>query len=590
MHYAFAHRIFRTLAAASCLATVAAAAQSNSDSELNQTTPRPTGAAVFQSRGIQNPLADPGKVAALLAVPLPGAEIADETYYPIDGSAGGLDYSARDRPVREVFSQLRLAMRRNIVVAPDVEAVKYTGDLYGVDAEEAIDLICLSTGLMVRDMGNYISIENAATETRYFMLKHVPAPDVETLIKTALSDKGKVTATKEAENGIETSASETGGDAYANDGMLIVHDYPRNLDKVAEILKMLDKAPQQVHVEVTVLNADVSDLNQLGVNFSALAGVDYREYGATSSDGFSINDNVFNSGQLNDGVGRFGTELASDLVGRGMQFGFIKDNISAFVRAIEEQTAIVVQANTSLITMNKQRGEVKLVRSDGYSTTTVSNGVAVENVKFLETGTKLILRPFIQDNGIIRMEIHPEDSDGGIAASGYPFEQTAEMTSNVMVRSGDTLVIGGLFREKRSGTESKVPLLGSLPLVGGLFRSSDENVRREEVIILLTPRIIDIAAQAAQDDQMDGRPNERRGSDRAVVAELYGHTARALVLEGKFGSAMVLLNAAGGELPDSSKSFDLAWRISKGLVSEFASTAVDARITDSLKRRSISGR
>jgi type IV pilus assembly protein PilQ len=579
-------RFLATLAAATCMAASGYGAQADANSQLTRPSPRPTGAAVFQGRGMQNPIADPGKIAALLAVPLPGAEADDETYYPIDGSAGGLDYSARDRPVREVFSQLRLAMRRNIVVAPDVGTTKYTGDLYGVDPEEAIDLICLSTGLMARDMGNYISIENAATETRYFMLKHVPAPDVETLIKTALSDKGKVTSTKEAANGIETSSSDTGGDAYANDGMLIIHDYPRNLDKVAEILKVLDQAPRQVHVEVTVLNAKVSNLNQLGVNFSALAGVNYREYGATSSDGFSVNDNVFNSDQIGDGLGRISTELGSGLVGRGMQFGFIQNNIAAFVRAIEEQTSVVVQANTSLITMNKARGEVKLARKDGYSTTIVSNGVAVQDVKFLETGTTLILRPFIQDNGIIRMEIHPEDSDGGIASNGFPFEQTAEMTSNVMVRSGDTLVIGGLFREKRSGTDAKVPLLGSIPFVGGLFRSKDQTVLREEVIILLTPRIIDIAAQAVEDDLLNARPFERRGSDRSVVAELYGHTARALVLEGNFGSALVLLNAIGDELPESSKSFDLAWRISNGLVPEFAAPAVEARMIDALKRRS----
>ena len=557
--------------------------QGGGQEQTKRNTAQPTGSALYR-KPAQAPVADPGKVEALLAVPLPGEHGSVDPYYPTDGSSGGIDYSANNQPIHEVFSSLRLALRRNIVIAPDVEG-KYTGDLYGVEPEEAIDLICKSMGLVAKDMGTYISIELAKMETMSFMVRHIPADDLVKLLKPAQSEKGKITSTVAAQGGIESSQTETGGAAYANDGMIVVTDYPENLAIIGDIITRIDRAPQQVLVEVTILNADITDRTQLGINFSGLSGIDYREYGATSSDGFTITDNVFSSDQLDDGFAAGGTDLASDLAARGMQFGFISGNIGIFLRALSEQTGIAVQTNTTVMTLNKQRGEVLLGRRDGYKTTrTEQSGATSEEVEFLETGTQLIFRPFIQANGIIRMEIHPEDSDGGLNAEGLPFEETAELTSNVMVRDGDTLVIGGLFREKSFEVDSQVPVLGSVPLFGQFFRSKDHTSKREEVIILLTPHILDMAAQAEKEDALEGLPNISAGSDRELVARLYANTARALVLEGHYGSALALTDAGTEATAGDEMAFDLASRITAGMVPEFTGQTVDSRILDSLKR------
>jgi type IV pilus assembly protein PilQ len=555
------------------------------DASDKPSRPQPTGGAVYD-RAVQKPQADPGKVEALLAVPLPGEHATSEAYYPTDGSSGGIDFSANNQPVHEVFSTLRLALRRNIVIAPDVEG-KYTGDLYSVEPEEAIDLICKSMGLVAIDEGNYISIEIAKMKTRSFAVRHLPAADLVALLKPAQSEKGKLTSTAAAAGGIESSQSETGGAAYANDGMIVVTDFPENL----KIIKKIDRAPMQVMVEVTILNADIDDRTQMGVNFNGLSGIGFREYGATSSDGFSITDNVFSADDLGDGFASAGTDLASSLGTSGMQFGFISGNVGIFLRALSEKTAIAVQTNTTVMTANKQRGEVLLGRRDGYKTIrTETGGATSEEVEFLETGTQLIFRPFIQANGVIRMEIHPEDSDGGLNSAGLPFEETAELTSNVMVRDGDTLIIGGLFRDKKFQIDNKVPVLGSLPLVGPFFSSKDHATKREEVIILLTPHILDMSAQAEKADSLDGLPNIETGSDREKVAQLYSSTARVLVLEGHHGAALALLNAGSIAAGDDDLAFDMAARITEGMVPEFTGRTVDARILDSLKRWSKSHR
>ncbi|MFQ5495876.1 MAG: hypothetical protein ACE5EX_10900, partial [Phycisphaerae bacterium] len=124
----------------------------------------------------------------------------------------------------------------------------------------------------------------------------------------------------------------------------------------------------------------------------------------------------------------------------------------------------------------------------------------------LETGTQLIFRPFIGRDGFVRVELHPEDSIGFVNAQGLPSEQTTELTTNVILRDGQTILIGGLFREINTDTRSQIPALGNLPVIGALFRSESESSDREEVIILLTIHVIkdhDRYAEASADQFED---------------------------------------------------------------------------------------
>jgi type IV pilus assembly protein PilQ len=127
----------------------------------------------------------------------------------------------------------------------------------------------------------------------------------------------------------------------------------------------------------------------------------------------------------------------------------------------------------------------------------------VQTVDFLDTGTRLIFRPFIGDDGYIRMEIHPEDSSGGLTSSNLPFKITTEVTSNIMIKDGRTIVIGGLFRESSDSSRSQIPGLGNIPFAGALFRQQRDRTTREEIIILLTPHIVkDDSAYADASEEM----------------------------------------------------------------------------------------
>ncbi|HEX5011502.1 MAG TPA: hypothetical protein VFY71_13990 [Planctomycetota bacterium] len=432
---------------------------------------------------------DGGPAAPTRPQPAPGSPFSW-------GDAGHLEFHARGLPVADVFAELRRLVRRNIIVAPEVNA-SFTGDLYDVSVDEIVDAICRSTGLVARPQPAYIYIEPDKAETRVYALKNSRADDVMPLIRPLLSPTGQVSGTPASKQGIASSQETSGGDDYAAAELVIVRDFATRLAEVDKVIASLDEQPQQVLIEATIMAVTLTDDMQMGVNLQAIGGVDFNAGGVSSPDGQSLAFAGFPGSAISDGFGIADTNVADGISEGGLNVGLLSDNIAVFVKALQTQTDATVLANPRVVTMNKQRGEVLLGRRDGFLTTTVTQTSTTQSVDYLETGTRLIFRPYISGPELVRLEIHPENSNGGVNSDGLPFKETAEVTTNIMVRNGQTVVIGGLFREKDASTETKVPLLGDIPLVGALFRSTEDNKVREEIIIILTPHILDPSNPAA---------------------------------------------------------------------------------------------
>jgi type II secretory pathway component GspD/PulD (secretin) len=212
----------------------------------------------------------------------------------------------------------------------------------------------------------------------------------------------------------------------------------------------------------------------------------------------------------------------------------------------------------------------------GYrsSTTISTGGVATEGeVKFLQTGTQLVFRPYIGDDGYIRMDIYPKDSSASLNEDGVPTEQTTQLRTNILVKDGETIVIGGLFRDVVTTTRNQVPLLGDLPIVGALFRGTTDSTRREEVIILLTPHIIERAGQtdgelraADIDRKRYGARTALQGITRAKLAEDHYTKAVQYYADGNSVEALSELNGA----LDLRPTYLEALRLKERIISELS--------------------
>ena len=234
----------------------------------------------------------------------------------------------------------------------------------------------------------------------------------------------------------------------------------------------IDVRPLQVCIEAMILSVKLKDEDKFGVNFELLRQSNNVKFGLGTPLA-SLADLKFDAG--------------------GLKFGFLDSNLGAFLDALEKIGDTNVIATPRLMVLNKQRAEILIGEQKGYLSTTVTETSSTQTVEFLEVGAQLRLRPFISSDGLIRMEIHPELSDGSVEIHEnftVPNKETTQVTTNIMVRDGCTVIIGGLMKEQLLNTTTQVPLLGNLPLVGFVFRNVKETIERREVLVLITPRIV----------------------------------------------------------------------------------------------------
>jgi len=240
---------------------------------------------------------------------------------------------------------------------------------------------------------------------------------------------------------------------------------------------------------------------------------------------------------------------------KGLHMGILRNQVGVFISALEETGNATVLSNPQVLTLNRHAAQVLVGRKLGYQTTTTTQTTTSENVEFLEVGTSLMFRPFISDDGYVRMEIHPENSDGDInPTTGLPDESTTEVTTNILVRSGHTVVIGGLMENAVSTATSQVPLLGSLPWIGNLFKTETQTEVRNEIIVMLTPHIID-------DSELDSRAadaKQRFAAAQAKVASSHHGYLRPSYARRMYAEAGAALAKGDSELALAKAEWGLA--------------------------------
>jgi type IV pilus assembly protein PilQ len=434
--------------------------------------------------------------------------------------AGLVEIHVNDANLGEVLRMLSLQLERNIMASKEVRGT-VTANLYDVTVKEALEAILRANECGYREKGNVIYVytkkeleqiekDERKQVTETFRVFYTPAANAVNMIKPVLSPEAQVSFTTPAVAGIQADSKDVGGNSHATEDTLVVTDFPERLDQVRKVLKEIDRRPQQILVEAVILRATLNETNQFGVDFTILSGVDFN--GLTNIGGAI-------AGNTPTGAMADKHTASLEAGGGGLKVGVITNNVSVFVQALEGVTDTAVLANPKVLVLNKQPGSVHVGARLGYRTAVSTETLTADDVKFLEIGTSLNFRPYIGDDGYIRMEINPKDSSGAVDQSGLPSEFVTEVTSNIMVRDGRTIVIGGMFRESSTADRSQTPGLGNLPIAGPLFRRQKDSTVREEVIVLLTPHIIkdEEAYTAASEEEKRQTERLRVGVRRGMM-------------------------------------------------------------------------
>lgn len=400
----------------------------------------------------------------------------------------------------------RQAKILNILVSPGVTGT-VTLDLRDKTVDETLRIIARQCRLDVRREKDVIYISTLAESrlieeddmpVRVYRLNYVKSSDVQKMVIPLLSKTGKFTFSPDADMGLSTDVVaagttkevKAGGNMMAGGEIVVIQDYEQVLKTIDRVIAEIDVQPVQVLLEAIIVSVRLDKGMELGVNFALLDGAG-KAVGVVG-DGSVINAaagftpaSVLAAGGLLKGTPFSGSAEAVP----GLKFGFVDKSTTGFLRALETMGETKVLACPRLLVLNKQRAEIHLGDKLGYATTTQTQTSTVQTIQFQDVGTQLRLRPFVSSDGMIRLEVRPERSSGLIDSNGIPQVNSAQVTSNVMVPDGATVVIGGLMESEVTTNWQGIPFLSRLPWIGYLFRETEDEIKKKELVVILTPRI-----------------------------------------------------------------------------------------------------
>jgi type II secretory pathway component GspD/PulD (secretin) len=385
--------------------------------------------------------------------------------------------NVKDTDINDILKFLSLQRRVNIVASKDVSG-PISVNLYDVPFDMALRAILQSHGFTAQQRDNVIFVTKAVeqpnsatpsmpTSMRTFRLNYANIPEAAEMVQQLLSPQGKMVLGKESKT-------------------LLVDDTVETVAKVGRLLQSLDTKPRQVLIEAKILEVTLDNDTALGINWDVL----------------------FGHNGAGDRLGRVSTQgfAANPLLGPpGFFFSIVDTDITALLSALQERKKLNTLANPKILTVDGREAEILIGAKLGYRVTTTTQTATLESVQFLDVGTELVILPSIGDDGYILMNVHPKVSDGTVTA-GLPSETTTEATTSVLMKDGETIIIGGLIRERDEESRTQVPLLGYIPVLGPLFRNRRTSREKTEIAVLITPHIVQGAPAIAAAAQPPGTP------------------------------------------------------------------------------------
>ncbi len=485
--------------------------------------------------------------------PLSDAEVeAQSKKFAFSGERLTLDF--QDIEVRSVLQIIAEFTSLNLV-ASDTVTGNITLWLDDVPWDQALEIILKAKGLDKRREGNVLMVAPAAEiaeqerlqveankqlqelaplETAFVRIKYADAAEIFELFTASRTDEGQSSGGGREGNATTTILSERGSaivDERTN--TIILTDTEDKINAFKRLIDEIDMPIKQVLIEARIVIANTDFKKELGVTWG-LAGIDKLAGGTVgsafgdrtlgfsgrrsglapgagvvetfkySADEIEADDGADGlPGTADDGPTTYtrnydiglGDSLAVDLgvanPTGSFSLGYLTDNflIDLELSALESDGFGEIVSQPKVLTGDKQQAVIKSGTEIAYQKATSSGATSIE---FKEAVLQLEVTPQITpDNRIIMDLLVSQDSVGAFTPTGEPSIDITQLETQALVGNGQTLVLGGIFQTEEVNGTDKVPLLGDLPFVGKLFRNELRNIEKREILIFITPKIID---------------------------------------------------------------------------------------------------
>ncbi|MFN3821296.1 MAG: hypothetical protein ACK4OO_03095 [bacterium] len=407
-----------------------------------------------------------------------------------------------EAPIIDILRLLAKQNNLNLIIGPDSMG-KISFRLSKVTLKSALDVMLRAKGFQYQIYDNILLITSPDTlerrrglglETRIFTLKYADGRDIKATIDSMkiLSPYGNVTpynraVTQEAARvgGLEGGGAAIGaggataGQAQTRPDVLLITDKPPNLKKVAEIIAALDKPLRQVAIDVQFVEVVLGADQTTGINWEGLLSAQGKY-----------------QGKLTWQLGGDPTALAQ---GGAVQFGSLASTrFAAILEMLLQKDKARLLSQPRLTTIENQPAVISVGTTVWVQQVTGAAGLGAQQAITFEERRipiELAVVPHILEGGRIMLELRPrvEEIIGwqDVPTGGrLPIISSRLADSRVEINDGETAVIGGLIKDRNVWTNKQIWFLGSLPLIGNLFRYRTEEVEKTELSIFITPRII----------------------------------------------------------------------------------------------------
>ncbi|MDF3936491.1 type IV pilus secretin PilQ [Pseudomonas citronellolis] len=411
-----------------------------------------------------------------------------------------LSLNFQDIDVRSVLQLIADFTDLNLVASDTVQG-NITLRLQNVPWDQALDLVLKTKGLDKRKVGNVLLVapadEIAARERQeleaqkqiaelaplrreLIQVNYAKASDIAKLFQS-------VTGISSAPGAVAAAGSDNRGSITVDDrtNAIIAYQTQDRLDELRRIVSQLDIPVRQVMIEARIVEASVDYTKELGVQWGGSLNNrgNFNISGGTNSDGTG---NTFVD---------LGVSTATPTSGIGI--GFVTDNttLDLQLNAMEKTGNGEVVSQPKVVTSDKETAKILKGSEIPYQEASSSGATSVS---FKEAALSLEVTPQITpDNRIImQVKVNKDEPDYQNALLGVPPIKKNEVNAKVLVNDGETIVIGGVFSNTQTKTTSKVPFLGDVPVVGRLFKNDYVTDTKNELLVFLTPRIMNNQAIA----------------------------------------------------------------------------------------------
>jgi MSHA type pilus biogenesis protein MshL len=457
--------------------------------------------------------------------------------------------SVRDTDIQEILLAFSKDGNLSFTIDPDATG-KVTADLKNVTLERALETILSPLGLEYRKEGNSIRILKPKMETRIFSLNYITSVRTGTaLVSGAIG--GRAAGTSGTMTGVPSTQGQSLSGGYSNveskgvsdlwgeiekgikgllspegqiliskaSNSIVITDYPKHLNKVAEFLETISGTVQrQVMIQAKIIEVTLSKDYQAGVDWKFIQNLPRMSNlswglakgptakGATGYPGYSGSSGTDTTG----GTGTSGTAGETvDIPGvfNIMPFGGLfrigaADTdvlLSDIVEAISEQGTVNILSSPRISTLNNQPAIIKVAREDVFFETsrdiTVNATTTSSNAQYITIGIVLSVTPQISPDGVITMNIHPSITEKvgektSVIGDTAPIIDVRETDTVVQCKDRETIVIAGLMQDKATAVDTSLPFMRDLPYFGKFFRHTTQEKKKTELVIMLTPTLI----------------------------------------------------------------------------------------------------